>query len=210
MIKLRVNFRFLLAAFLFSNCYLSYSASSSPVEMLQNTVANITKDLDSKKGHLTPKIVSITIEKYLLLKVDVAGMSRSVVGRAAWLKATPSERAEFTRLFTDLVVRTYSNPLSEYKDEKINFLPFRGDANAKFVRVKSIVLRSNGGRIPLDYSLVRLGQDWKIYDISVEGVSLLQSFRTQFSSLLQSSSLAQVIDKMKKSPTALKVIKVKG
>ncbi|MFC3909626.1 phospholipid-binding protein MlaC [Legionella dresdenensis] len=173
-------------------------AENSPVPMLQETADHILTTLKQNKANLknNPQVIYQAVQKYLLPNVDVAGMSRSVLGRQAWLKATPSERVEFSRAFTQLVIRTYASPLAEYTDETIKFLPVRGSSNERFVRVNSMIIRSNGNNIPLAYSLVAKEGKWKIYDLSVEGVSLLQSFRSQFAQALQGANMQDLIKQM--------------
>jgi phospholipid transport system substrate-binding protein len=133
-------------------------------------------------------------------------MARSVLGRAAWVRATEDERQAFTHAFTELVVRTYSAPLAEYSDEKIMFLPERAANSGRFTRVNSVIIRPSGQKIPLSYSLVLKQDTWKIYDFSVEGVSLLQSFRTQFGQILRMSDMKELIAQLeaqeKKQPVA--------
>jgi len=174
-------------------------AQPSPVPMLERAANEIISTLKENKGNLknNPNIIYKAVETHLLPNVDVAGMARSVLGRQAWNKASPTERAEFSKAFTRLVIRTYSSPLAQYSDETIQFLPIRGPANDRFIRVNSVIVRSEGQNIPLSYSLISKGGQWKIYDISVEGVSLLQSFRSQFAQVLQHSSISEVIRQMK-------------
>ncbi len=176
-------------------------AETSPVPMLENSATQIIATLKTNKSSLKRdhKIIYHAVERYLLPNVDVNGMSRSVLGREAWNKASAAERQEFTSVFTQLVIRTYASPLAEYTDETVKFLPLRGDANGHFVRVNSVIIRSSGQRIPLSYSLVSKNNGWKIYDLSVEGVSLLQSFRSQFGQILQNSSMQDLISQMRKN-----------
>ncbi len=174
-------------------------AQNSPVPMLEQAANEIISTLKHNKSKLksNPDIIYQAVEVNLLPKVDVAGMSRSVLGRQVWMKATPSERARFSKEFTRLVIRTYATPLAQYSDEVVQFLPVRGSGSNKFIRVNSVIVRSQGQNIPLSYSLVSKNGQWKIYDISVEGVSLLQSFRSQFAQALQNSTISDVIDQMK-------------
>lgn len=173
-------------------------AQSSPIPMLQNSANQILASLEKNKAVLqkNPQVIFNAVEQYLLPNVDVGGMSRSVLGRQAWQKATSGERQQFSVAFTKLVIRTYASPLAEYTDEKVKFLPIRGDLNARFLRVNSLIVRSNGKNIPLSYSLVAKNGQWKIYDLSVEGVSLLQSFRSQFAQALQNSNMQDLIKQM--------------
>ncbi|MFI4918157.1 MAG: phospholipid-binding protein MlaC [Legionellales bacterium] len=173
-------------------------AQTSPVPMLEQAANSIIATLKDNKASLksNPDIIYKAVEKNLLPHVDVVGMSRSVLGRQAWTKANPAEKVAFSQAFTRLVVRTYSNPLANYSDETVQFLPVRGSLSSRFIRVNSVVVRSEGQNIPLSYSLISQAGQWKIYDMSVEGVSLLQSFRSQFAQQLQNSSIADVIKKM--------------
>lgn len=174
-------------------------AQTSPVPMLEQAANDIIATLKDNKSSLksNPNIIYKAVEAHLLPNVDVIGMSRSVLGRQAWNKASPAERVQFSNAFTRLVIRTYSSPLAEYSDESVQFLPLRGSLNSRFMRVNSVIVRSQGQNIPLSYSLVSKNGQWKIYDISVEGVSLLQSFRSQFAQALQNSSIHEVINQMK-------------
>ena len=94
------------------------------------------------------------------------------------------------------MIRTYATPLAEYSGETVKFLPERGASSGRFSRVNSVIMRPNGQQIPLSYALVSKNGEWKIYDLSVEGVSLLQSFRTQFAELLRASSMKDLIAEM--------------
>lgn len=173
-------------------------AQNSPVPMLEQTANAIINTLKENKANLksNPNIIYAAVEKHLLPIVDVEGMSRSVLGRAAWNKANAAQKVQFSQSFTRLVIRTYSSPLAQYSDESIQFLPVRGPLNSHFMRVNSVIVRSEGQNIQLTYSLVNKNGQWKIYDISVEGVSLLQSFRSQFAQVLQNSSIDEVIKQM--------------
>lgn len=176
------------------------AAPNSPIPMLEQTANNIIATLKENKDSLksNPNIIYHAVETNLLPIVDVTGMSRSVLGRQAWTKATSLQRTQFSKAFTRLVIRTYASPLAQYTNESVQFLPLRGSLSSRFLRVNSIIVRSEGQNIPLSYSLVAKNGQWKIYDISVEGVSLLQSFRSQFAAALQNSSIDEVIKLMEK------------
>ncbi len=179
-------------------------AQSSPVPMLENSANQIIDTLKQNQAGLKSnhQIVYQAIERYLLPNVDVNGMARSVLGRQAWNKASDAEKKAFTAAFTKLVIRTYASPLAQYSGETVSFQPLRGSIDGKFTRVTSVISRSNGQRIPLSYNLVSKNGQWKIYDLSVEGVSLLQSFRSQFGDVLQNSNMHDLIVQMQQSKKA--------
>ncbi|HBI21091.1 MAG TPA: signal peptidase [Legionella sp.] len=179
-------------------------AESSPVPMLEQTANQILDTLKKNQASLKSnhQIIFQAIERYLLPNVDVMGMSRSVLGRDAWGKATLDEKKAFTKAFTQLVIRTYASPLAEYSGETVQFLPLRGPVDGRFTRVTSVISRSSGQKIPLSYNLVSKNGQWKIYDLSVEGVSLLQSFRSQFGQVLQHSNMKGLIAEMQQKKKA--------
>lgn len=179
-------------------------AQSSPVPMLEQTAQQIIDTLKSHQSSLknNPKIVNQAIQTYLLPHIDVQGMSRSVLGRQAWMKATAAEKQDFSRAFAQLVIRTYAAPLAEYSGETVTFTPVRGNLDGRFVKVNSMIFRPNGQRIPLSYNLVSTAGGWKVYDLSVEGISLLQSFRTQFASILQQGNMHDLLEQMRANKKA--------
>jgi phospholipid transport system substrate-binding protein len=185
-------------------CFLlvSYAfAADSPLPMVQNINDNILNVLNKNQSKLknNPKIIEAAITQYFIPHVDTTGMSRSVLGREAWMKASAQEKAQFTHEFTRLVLRTYAQPLTGYTGEKVEFLPVKASSVPQFSQIQSVIIRPNGQRIPVSYHLVKTAQgDWKVYDLSVEGVSLLNSFRNQFGQALRNEDLNSIISKMHK------------
>lgn len=175
--------------------------AGSPISMLEGVSNQVISELSQNKAQLkkNPTIAYSIIKKYLIPKVDVYGMSRSVLGRDAWKKATRAQRKAFSRGFVKLVIRTYASALNDYTDEKVKFLPLReGYQGKRFLRVNSVIVRSSGQPIPLSYSLVQKRTGWRVYDMTVEGVSLLQSFKSQFRAELQRGDIDDLIQKLKR------------
>ncbi len=182
---------FIFLSFFMINLY----AVNSPVPMLENTANVIIQKIKVIQATKSPDIttnIETAVRQVLLPHVDVTGMSRSVLGRTAWNRASQSEKVAFMHAFTNLVIRTYAKPLANYKDEKIHFYPISLTSSDTFTKVKSLVTPSDGNPITMQYSLVFLNGEWKMYDLSVEGVSLLQSYQQQFASALKSKSLVQI------------------
>lgn len=178
----------------------AFAETPSPMPMLNTTADQVIHALQENKSRLTTQTVYNIVNQYLIPQVDVAGMSRSALGRNAWNQATDAQKNAFSEQFVQLIVRTYASPLTEYTDEKIHFLPIRGGYEGKnFLTAGSVIVRSSGNNVPVSYSLVLIQNQWKIYDMSVEGVSLLQSFRSQFAGeLTQGGNLDRLIANMKK------------
>lgn len=171
-----------------------------PMKMLKNTTGELIQKLKNNqtKLHNDPDYVYKIINNVLLPKVDVRVMSMSVLGRNAWRKASEKQRKAFTKTFTQTVIRTYASALKSYENEKVTFAPLRGGYQGKnLLTVDSHIVQKNGNKVPITYSLILKNGQWKIYDLKVEGVSLLQSFRSQFASeLTQGKSVDDLIKQL--------------
>lgn len=170
-------------------------AIQSPMPMVvdinDHVISNLKNHQAALKQH--PEIVQQTIRQYFIPHVDTQGMARSVLGRQAWQAASQIEKNQFTTEFTNLVLRTYARPLADFNGESVKFMPFKPTNSPQFSQIQTIILRPNGQRIPMIYHLVWVENQWKIYDLSVEGVSLLASFKNQFSDALKQKTLDTVI-----------------
>lgn len=174
-------------------------AISSPLELLQNTSSQLISALQRNQATLKtkPQIVYGIVNQILLPHVDVMSMSSRALGRDAWLNASPNQRQAFAQQFVTLLIRTYSSALAQYTNERVNFLPLRGDYNNQSrVQVNSVIIRESGPSINLSYRLMREDEQWMLYDFSVDGVSIIDSFRSQFVGELQQSGIEGLITKL--------------
>lgn len=176
-------------------------AASSPIPMLQNTANQIITQLKANQAHLksNPSIAYNIVTKYLLPMVDQQAMAQQVLGRTAWNSASATQRSQFITQFRTLVVRTYAAAFSQFSNEKVQFQPIRGGiAGQSVIQVQSTIISTARPPISVNYNLALNGGSWKITDFSVDGVSMIQSFNSQFQSVLAQSG----IDGLIKSLTA--------
>ena len=154
--------------------------------------------LESNKTQLHQMQVIRNIVNHVLLPhVDLSRMSSAVVGRE-WRLATPAQREQFQKEFSYLVTTTYASALASYDGDKVTFQPLREDYAAKqTVRVSSIIVRKNGQRIPITYDVERNGNAWKVYDFSIEHVSMVQSYRSQFQGVLAQGGMNALLVRLK-------------
>ncbi len=175
-------------------------AAPSPVELLQNTSRQLIAALQQNQATLKtkPQIVYGIVNQILLPHVDLISMSSKALGREAWLGATPMQRQAFSRQFVTLLIHTYSSALAQYTDEEVNFLPLRGNINNQLrrVQVNSIIVRDTGPSINVSYHLMLEEGQWMLYDFSVDGVSMMASFRSQFAQELQQSGIDGLVNKL--------------
>lgn len=195
--------KFKLGLVLFFSLFCTLSALAQdppPLTMLKQTSAQLLDALKQNKATMknNPGVIYKMVNSILLPHVDLESMGRSVIGRTYWYKATPAEREEFKKLFTRQVTQTYSTALQSYENEQVKFLPIRAyNPSAQRVQVQSNIVRSNGQTIPVSYRLINQGGQWKVYDFSVEGVSIVQSYAAQFSNDLQQGGLSNLLTKMR-------------
>lgn len=175
------------------------SASTSPLISLQDIANKMISELQQHQSQLknNPQLINQIVNQQLIPHIDVDRMAGSVIGRHYWQTATLTQRKLFIREFEKMVVSTYSMALSFYDEDQIKFRPLQSRvANQKEVNVESVVLRRNGQRIPISYNLVNNGRQWKVYDFSIEGISLVQSYRSQFSGILAQGGLAALLKRL--------------
>src|SRR5690606_19450442 len=110
---------------------------------------------------------------------------------------TAAQRAQFKSEFTTLLIRTYASALTSYQDQAVKFYPVRGGYEGKnTVQVTSEIVSSEASPIRVTYSLVRAGGGWRLYDMSVEGVGLIDSFRSQFADILANGNMNTLLQRI--------------
>lgn len=130
---------------------------------------------------------------------DFRRMSRWVLARY-WRTATPTQRTGFTAQFTALMVRTYATALLSYSGQRIKYLPYRVNPQSRHAMVKTLIMENNGGsNIPVDYMFVHEKVGWKVYDVTIDGVSLVTNYRSVYASKIQRSGLNGLITSMKRA-----------
>jgi phospholipid transport system substrate-binding protein len=112
-----------------------------------------------------------------------------------WQPRTSAEQAEFVRLFADLLERSYISRIELYGGEKIAYLGDSQDGDQSMVRTR--IITKSGTEVPVDYRMLKRAERWLVYDVIIEGVSLVANYRTQFNKIIQTSSYAELVRKMK-------------
>lgn len=172
-------------------------AAEDPLALLQKVTDQVMSSLKTNREAIkhNPQKINEVVQAYIIPHVDFTEMSRWVAGRTAWGKASPASQTEFVREFKKLVVRTYATALNNYTDETIEYLP-RSPSTAKRIKVSSFVRRTSKEDIRVDYLLLQTGDTWRVYDIIIEGISILQGFRAQFSDDIKHQGLEAVTKKI--------------
>jgi phospholipid transport system substrate-binding protein len=125
---------------------------------------------------------------------DFTEISKRSLGRH-WQARTPAEQAEFVGLLTDLLERTYVSKIEGYTGEKVAFVGEALDSGVATVRTR--IVTKQGTEIPVDYRMYQAGNRWLAYDVSVEGISLVANYRTQFNAVIQKNSYQELVKTMR-------------
>jgi len=160
----------------------SANASLSAPDVLiktlsEDVLASIRKDPSLQSGDIAR--LNALVDEKILPHVNFEKMTRLAVGRS-WRDATAEQRQALTREFRAVLVRTYAGAVSTAKDYQIQMKPFRADPAETDVTVRTQAVPARGEPIQLDYRLEKTGADWKIYDVNVLGVWLVENYRNTF------------------------------
>jgi len=125
-------------------------------------------------------------------RFDYAEMAKRSLSRY-WQPLSASQRDQFVRLFSELLERSYSGKLAAYSNEKVVYKSERLDGD--YAEIRTVVLRTND-RIPMNYRLINKGGKWWVYDVVIEGVSMVSNYRNQFSRIIRESSYQELVRRM--------------
>ncbi len=171
----------------------------NPVNYMKAVADTLLSELDRHQKSLgNHKLVARIIYENVVPHFDLKTMARSVLGRHYWSKATKEQRREFMHEFTDMIVNTYAAAVEQYDGDKIRFYPLRSDFNKyRLLSIHSVVIRPNGNKISVRYKLVRRKHHWRVYDFSIESISMVSSYRSQFNGVLHKSGVAGLIKRLR-------------
>ena len=149
------------------------------------------------------KALKLAEEKVLPL-IDFEEATRLAVGRA-WAQAAPEQRRKLVEEFRRMLVRTYSSAISAYEGQTMQVLPVRMKPGDTEVTVHNRYIRAGGKPLPVDYQMHKTAEGWKIYDITVEGVSLVLTYRSEFDALVKQSGIDGLIKRLEEKNTPAKL-----
>jgi phospholipid transport system substrate-binding protein len=157
------------------------------------------KDLDADRAayRKDPSKVGGLVEKYLLPHFDIPYSARLVLGKH-WANATPEQRQRFSDAFYHTLVDNYGSALAEFTSDRLKVFPTKVEPNADRATVRTEVTRDNGDHVPVSYSLRKTDDGWKAWDVVIEGISYVKSFREDFGAAIDQQGLDAVIDKIEK------------
>jgi phospholipid transport system substrate-binding protein len=187
----------MLAAMMLAFSPLTSSAEEmpEPQALVKKASDDMLKALKDNEAALeaNPEKIYELVEDILMPHFDFEKMSKLALGKN-WRSANAEQRDRFVEEFRLLLIRTYSTAMLEYTDEEINMLPFRDDLSRKRVTVPMEVVQKGGPSIGMSLSLYQNKQDaWKVYDVKIDGISLVTNYRSSFANEIRSGGMDQLI-----------------
>ena len=172
----------------------AFAASEAPdqlIKRLSQEILDIAKaDKDIQSGN--QKRVFELVEAKVLPYIDFTRMTSLAAGKS-WRDASPEQQKQLINEFRTLLVHTYSGAISQIKDQKVEFKPFRGAPEDTEVEVKSQVIQARGEPLQLSYRLAKSATGWKIYDINVLGAWLVETYKGSFAAEVTKSGVDGLI-----------------
>jgi phospholipid transport system substrate-binding protein len=183
-------FAFLFAGLVATSVIAQETPDSLVQQVTEEVLEIVRKDKDIQSGN-TQKALEL-VDKKVLPHFNFQHMTSLALGKE-WKKATPAQQQQLTTEFKTLLVRTYSNALTSYKNQKIVYKPFKMAAGESDVLVRTEVQQPGNKPIQLDYSLEKLDSGWKVYDVVVAGISLVTNYREQFAQEVRNGGIDGLI-----------------
>lgn len=181
------------------SCFNIAKAETRPEAILDIATKSMLSTLKNNKLELkqNPNKIYAIVDDILVPHIDTEYMSKWVVGKQHWVAASPDQRTRFMLEFKRMVVRSYASSLLAYSDQTVTYYPIKGAIEGKNkVQVNSVIRQPNGSNVNVAYRLLRTSSGWKVYDLIIEGVSLLQGFQSQFADDLRAAGLEKLIAKL--------------
>jgi phospholipid transport system substrate-binding protein len=173
-----------------------------PQELVEDSAKRMLTELDQNRSIYAkdPAKLDSLVANVLLPNFDSEYAARLVLG-ATWRTATPEQRKRFVDAFYHSLLRNYGNALLNFSADRFVVLPYRGDPGDTSATVRTEVKKSDGEKVPVNFTLRKTPDGWKAWDVVIEGISYVKSFRTDFGAEIQQKGLEEVIERMERGGT---------
>ena len=168
-----------------------------PQELMEKVSQDVLRDLDANRAVYAndPAKLRGLVDKYLLPNFDTEFAARRVLGKH-WTTATPEQRRRFIDAFVGSLMGDYGDAILEFTADRLKILPFRGDPAATSATVRTLVKRSGGTEVPVNYTLRATPQGWKAWDVTIEGISYVKNFQNDFGTEINEKGLDHLIERL--------------
>jgi phospholipid transport system substrate-binding protein len=172
------------------------AAAGAPSDQLKGAVDRVLRTLEDPALKGDGKAVErrVAVRKIANDIFDFGEIAKRSMARH-WQPLSEAQRSEFVGLFADLLERSYISKIETYGGEKIQYTAERSEG--EYATVSTKIVTKNGTEVPVDYRMIRRGERWLVYDVSIEGVSLVSNYRTQFNKIIQTTSYNELVSKLR-------------
>ncbi len=173
------------------------ASTMGPQELVQNSAQRMLQELDANRAmyQKDPAKLDALVGNVLLPNFDSEYAARLVLGQT-WRTATADQRKRFVDAFYHSLLRNYGAALIDFTADRFVILPYKGEPDATQATVRTEVKRATGDKVPVSFSLHKTDGGWKAWDVVIEGISYVKSFRTDFGSEIQQKGLDEVINRL--------------
>ena len=173
-----------------------------PEQLVEDSAKRMLMELDANRAMYAkdPSKLDSLVANVLLPNFDSEYAARLVLGQS-WRTATPDQRKRFVDAFYHSLLRNYGNALLNFTGDRFTILPYKGDPGDTQATVRTEVKKSSGEKVAVNFSLHKTDSGWKAWDVVIEGISYVKSFRTDFASEIQQKGLDEVISRLEKEGT---------
>ena len=170
------------------------SDQNAALELVKKTTAELFAAVDAYQGKLSenPAKARELVDEYITPHVDLEGFSRLVLGKH-WRTATPEQQKEFLEQFHQLILRTYATAVTSYTGTDIQYQPMREESRENFATVRTLIPNTGGEGLKVDYRLHCRNDVWKLFDVTIAGVSMVTTYRSTFSAEINRSGVDGLI-----------------
>lgn len=174
-------------------------AADTPDQFVAEAVELLAERLDGKREALQGDKGALysLIDEILLPRFDRRFAAAQVLA-VHWRSASEEQKDRFVAAFYTSLLHRYADGILEFEHDRIEILPFRGDDSRPLSTVRTIVALSDGTKVPVNYTLRRREDGWRIFDVTIEGVSYVRNFRAEFDAEIKATSLEQVIERLER------------
>ncbi|MGE0113828.1 MAG: phospholipid-binding protein MlaC [Steroidobacteraceae bacterium] len=181
-------------------------AAQAPDQLIETVARQVLTDLEANRELYRKDSTKLRqmVDKYLLPNFDTEYAARLVLAKN-WRTATEQQRKDFVEAFYQSLLQNYGNSLLDFTADRLKILPYTGNPSDTSATVRTEIRRDNGSKVPVNYTLRKTDAGWKAWDVTIEGVSYVKSFRTDFGTEIEQKGLDAVIKRLQTQQQAAPV-----
>ena len=196
--------------FLLILCFIfnGVKAISLPSDVVKATAESVISHIEENRSVLekNPEKIYDMVNQLIIPRFDFVSMSKWVLGKH-WKQASEEQRSEFIIQFKELLVRTYARALLEYSGQEIKYFPVEQNPESNLAVVRTELTSKSSAQLPILYRMHQKNEEWKVVDVSVDGVSLVTTYRGSFATQIKKNGFDSLLNELsKKNPRLEKTI----